>query len=41
MLDARTMKELARAEVPSVVVPFGFHGNYFPSAAGATSSQLD
>lgn len=28
VLDAQSMKELARAEVPQVV-PFGFHGNFY------------
>ncbi|WP_199296452.1 carotenoid oxygenase family protein, partial [Leptolyngbya sp. FACHB-711] len=30
MLDAQSMSELARAEVPHVI-PFQFHGQYFPS----------
>jgi beta,beta-carotene 9',10'-dioxygenase len=32
ILDAATMKERARAYAPHVI-PFGFHGNYFPDAA--------
>jgi beta,beta-carotene 9',10'-dioxygenase len=32
VLDAATMTERARAYVPHVI-PFGFHGNYFPDAA--------
>jgi carotenoid cleavage dioxygenase-like enzyme len=29
MFDAETLTELARAPLPHVV-PFGFHGRYFP-----------
>ncbi|HUZ91835.1 MAG TPA: carotenoid oxygenase family protein [Methylocella sp.] len=32
VLDAATMQERARAYAPHVI-PFGFHGNYFPEAA--------
>ncbi|MGH6821624.1 MAG: carotenoid oxygenase family protein, partial [Methylocella sp.] len=32
VLDAATMQERARAYAPHVI-PFGFHGNYFPNAA--------
>jgi beta,beta-carotene 9',10'-dioxygenase len=32
VLDAATMRECARAYAPHVI-PFGFHGNYFPDAA--------
>ena len=32
VLDATTMQERARAYAPHVI-PFGFHGNYFPDAA--------
>ena len=32
VLDAATMQEHARAYAPHVI-PFGFHGNYFPDAA--------
>jgi carotenoid cleavage dioxygenase-like enzyme len=35
VLDAATLKELARAEAPHAI-PFHFHGNYFPSASLAT-----
>ena len=39
VLDARTMKELGRAEVPHAIA-FGFHGNFF-GGAGGPASQLD
>ena len=32
VIDAKTMKEVARAEMP-VIFPFGFHGHYTPSGA--------
>jgi len=34
VLDAATLAEKARAEAPHVI-PFHFHGNYFPGAAKA------
>jgi beta,beta-carotene 9',10'-dioxygenase len=36
VLDARTFEELGRAEVPHHI-PFGFHGNYFPTAPEAAT----
>ncbi|MGH6864839.1 MAG: carotenoid oxygenase family protein [Methyloceanibacter sp.] len=36
VLDAATLKELARAEAPHAI-PFHFHGNYFASKPGDTS----
>jgi carotenoid cleavage dioxygenase-like enzyme len=33
VLDAQTLKELARAECPHLI-PFGLHGNFFPQRSG-------
>ncbi|GAB4814118.1 hypothetical protein N2152v2_001164 [Parachlorella kessleri] len=42
LLDAGSMSELGRATIPpGLLVPFGFHGNFFPSGDAAPGSQLD
>ena len=38
VLDASRMTEIARAECPHPI-PFGFHGNFFPTANGGLSLQ--
>jgi beta,beta-carotene 9',10'-dioxygenase len=40
LLDAQSMAEIARAECPHQI-PFGFHGNYFPSTAGGVALEVD
>ena len=40
LLDAQSMAEIARAECPHHI-PFGFHGNYFPSTAGGVALEVD
>lgn len=32
LLDAKTMEEVGRAEVPHAI-PLGFHGNFFPASS--------
>ncbi|KZT63483.1 hypothetical protein DAEQUDRAFT_770558 [Daedalea quercina L-15889] len=39
VIDAQTMEEVARAEMP-VVYPFGFHGVYTPNGVAARKSAL-
>jgi len=42
VLDAGSMREVGRATIPpGLLVPFGFHGNFFPTGNTAPGSQLD